>query len=32
MTDLTPPDVQDRVNEVLELMKSGEIEITMFGQ
>ena len=32
MTDLVPADVQARVNEVVEKMKSGEIEITMFGQ
>jgi len=32
MTDLTPPDVQAKVNEVYEKMKSGELEIQMFGQ
>jgi len=32
MTDLTPPDVQATVNEVYEKMKSGELEIQMFGQ
>ena len=32
MTDLTPPDVQERVRAVYEKMKSGELEIQMFGQ
>jgi len=32
MTDLTPPDVQERVRAVYEKMKSGELEIEMFGQ
>ena len=32
MTDLTPPDVQARLREVVEMIKSGEIEIKMFGQ
>lgn len=32
MTDLTPPDVQERVRAVVEKMKSGELEIEMFGQ
>ena len=32
MTDLTPADVQARVNEVVEKMKSGELDIKMFGQ
>ncbi|MGB2964486.1 MAG: BMP family ABC transporter substrate-binding protein, partial [Anaerolineales bacterium] len=32
MTDLTPPEVQTKVNEVYEKMKSGELKIQMFGQ
>jgi basic membrane lipoprotein Med (substrate-binding protein (PBP1-ABC) superfamily) len=32
MTDLTPPEVQAKVNEVYEKMKSGELKIQMFGQ
>jgi len=32
MTDLTPPEVQDRVNEVVGKIEAGEIEIKMFGQ
>ena len=32
MTNLTPPDVQERVRAVYEKMKSGELEIKMFGQ
>ena len=32
MTDLTPADVQARVNEVVEKMKSGELDIKMFGE
>lgn len=32
MTDLTPPDVQEKVNEVYEKVKSGEIEILNFGE
>lgn len=32
MTDLTPPDVQERVRAVVEKMKSGELDIKMFGE
>jgi basic membrane protein A len=32
MTDLVPQEVQDRVNGVVEKMKSGELVIKMFGE
>ena len=32
MTDLTPPDVQAKLREVVEKMKSGELDIKMFGE
>jgi hypothetical protein len=32
MTDLTPAEIQAKVLAVLEKMKSGELEIKMFGQ
>ena len=32
MTELTPPDVQEKVNEVFEKIKAGEMEIKNFGE
>jgi len=32
MTDLVPQEVQDRVLDVMEKMKSGELDIKMFGE